>query len=191
MNKTPEKGIRWQSLMIEAQRGNNDAYKTLLSEVQDYASGYCYNRLKNHAVTADTVQEILISLHKYRHTYNPKKPFLPWLVTLMKHKVIDTVRAQVRRFPESTEEELLDVQGSTAAQDRTEASSCLEIYLAELGEHYRDAIVLTKIQGYSIADTAKSLGISEESVKVRVHRGLKELKKIANREMDLLLQERM
>ena len=47
-----------------------------------------------------------------------------------------------------------------------------------LAPAYRDVLRLTKIAGFSTAEAAKILNISESSVRVRIHRGIKETRKI-------------
>jgi RNA polymerase sigma-70 factor (ECF subfamily) len=47
--------------------------------------------------------------------------------------------------------------------------------LASLSTQHREVLVLTKIIGYSIAEAAEKIGISESAVKVRVHRAIRRL----------------
>jgi RNA polymerase sigma-70 factor (ECF subfamily) len=50
--------------------------------------------------------------------------------------------------------------------------------LDSLSAQYREVLVLTKFIGFSIAETAEKLGISESLVKVRVHRAIRKLKQM-------------
>ena len=50
--------------------------------------------------------------------------------------------------------------------------------LDSLSEQHREVLVLTKIIGFSVAETAEKLSISESLVKVRVHRAINKLKKM-------------
>lgn len=47
-----------------------------------------------------------------------------------------------------------------------------------LAPNYRDVLILTKVAGFTAAEAAKKLGISESAVRVRIHRGIKETRKI-------------
>jgi RNA polymerase sigma-70 factor (ECF subfamily) len=51
------------------------------------------------------------------------------------------------------------------------------VALDRLPETYREAIVLTKITGLSVAEAATVLGATETAVKLRVHRGYNQLRK--------------
>ena len=58
-----------------------------------------------------------------------------------------------------------------------ELSAALESALQSLPETYREAILLTKVTGLSVAEAAQVLGSTPSAVKLRVHRGYKELRK--------------
>jgi RNA polymerase sigma-70 factor (ECF subfamily) len=40
----------------------------------------------------DIVQDVLLSLHAVRHTYDPARPFVPWLVTIARRRAADAMR---------------------------------------------------------------------------------------------------
>jgi RNA polymerase sigma-70 factor (ECF subfamily) len=60
-------------------------------------------------------------------------------------------------------------------EEAREARRDLETLLAQLPDRHRLPIVLVKIEGRSVAETAKATGMSESAVKVGIHRGLKAL----------------
>ncbi|MBA3591964.1 MAG: RNA polymerase subunit sigma, partial [Methylibium sp.] len=62
-----------------------------------------------------------------------------------------------------------------AVNEDGEAQRDLKKLLHELPEAQRQAILLTKVEGLSIAEASQRTGASESAVKVRVHRGLKRL----------------
>jgi RNA polymerase sigma-70 factor (ECF subfamily) len=160
----------WGALMIAAQDGHGGAYHRLLSELSDWLRQYFGRRLPASDID-DAVQETLLAVHRRRHTYDPRRPFGPWLAALAKHKWVDQLRFLGRR---STEELSDDV----AVGDHEAAvisASVLASLVRELRPAQAQAILLVKVQGYSIEDASRETGQSSSAVKMNIHRGLARL----------------
>jgi RNA polymerase sigma-70 factor (ECF subfamily) len=167
---------RWSALMVNAQAGNESDYRQLLQELANVIQRFLRSRFGDHHFIEDCVQEALIAVHQARHTYDSQRPFRPWLFAIVRHKAIDTLRKQ------RTREKVVDHHKSEQEilfQADDQSSSEVEFLegrlLASLSAQHREVLVLTKIIGYSIAETAEKLGISESAVKVRVHRAIRRL----------------
>ena len=65
--------------MVAAQQGNAGAYRRLLDELRKWLCRFYARRLPP-AMVEDAVQDALIAIHDKRHTYDPERPFKPWLV---------------------------------------------------------------------------------------------------------------
>lgn len=164
--------------MANAQAGDESDYRQLLKELANVIQKFLRSRFGDHHFIEDCVQEALIAVHQARHTYDAQRPFRPWLFAIVRHKAIDTLRKR------RTREKVVDHYKSEQeilfqADDQT--SSDVEFsegrLLASLSPQHREVLVLTKIMGYSIAETAEKLGISESAVKVRVHRAIRRLQR--------------
>lgn len=169
---------RWAMLMVSAQAGNESDYRALLSEIAPAITRYLNARFGHHDFVEDCVQEVLLSIHQARHTYQAQRLFRPWLFSIVRHKAIDALRQQRRRQSLLERERAAtgSLEGiSTAACESTLSSGRM---IASLDAPYRDAITLTKIIGLSSAEAAAELSISEGALKVRVHRGIGRLKKL-------------
>ena len=170
---------RWSALMVSAQAGNGSDYRQLLEELAQVIHKFLGHRFGNHHFTEDCVQEALIAVHQARHTYDPRRPFRPWLFAIVRHKAIDTLRRQSTREKAADdyqrEQEILS-QGERQEESRNELveGGLLEL----LSDQHREVLVLTKIIGFSVAETADKLGISESAVKVRVHRAIRKLRQL-------------
>ncbi|NKE64673.1 sigma-70 family RNA polymerase sigma factor [Ramlibacter sp. RBP-2] len=126
----------------------------------------------------DVVQECLLAMHNVRHTYQPDQPLTAWAHAIARHKLIDVLRAKSAR--ESLHDPLDDETALFAASE-TEASDArrdLDGLLDTLPEKQRAPIRCVKLQGLSVAETARITGLSESAVKVGIHRGLKALAKL-------------
>ena len=174
-NKTDE--LRWSKLMVSAQAGNEPDYRQLLSELTDVIYGFLRNRFGNHHYIDDCVQETLIAIHQARHTYDQRRPFRPWLFAIVRHKAIDILRKQQTRHRvteqyRGEQETLSQTNRHNEAEHDIFKGRLLEL----LSEQHREVLVLTKFIGFSVAEAAEKLGISQSLVKVRVHRAIHKLK---------------
>jgi len=170
---------RWSALMVSAQRGNESDYRQLLGELADVAGGFLRNRFGNHPLVEDCVQEALMAIHQARHTYHPDRPFRAWFFAIVRYSAIDTLRKQQRR--ERVEGEYQRAQkmlGQPVAQGAHSDERMDGSVLRALPRQHREVLVLTKVFGFSIAEAAKKLEISEGAVKVRVHRAVGKLRQL-------------
>ncbi|RTE68075.1 hypothetical protein BHE90_017549, partial [Fusarium euwallaceae] len=74
-----ETADQWGQLMAAAQEGHAAAYRRLLDEIRHWLKGFYARRLPPGMVD-DAVQDTLIAIHEKRHTYDPERPFRPWLM---------------------------------------------------------------------------------------------------------------
>jgi RNA polymerase sigma-70 factor (ECF subfamily) len=157
----------WGALMAAAQNGHGGAYRRLLGEVSVWLTRYFGRRLPPGDVD-DAVQETLLAIHRRRHTYDPHYPLGPWLAAIAKHKWVDQLRSLGRRPTEQLSENLSIADHETAVV----SSSVLANLLEELRPAQAQAILLVKVQGYSIEDASRETGLSPSAVKMNIHRGL-------------------
>lgn len=156
-------------LLDRAQRGDRGAYHALLGACRDWLVRYYARRIAPHSVD-DLVQDTLISLHAKRATFDPERPFYPWLAAIARYRWIDALRKM------SCEEELGEAD---AVVEHDENAILSRLSLASLLGHLTvaqaNAITLTKVEGRSVEEAARICGQSESLIKVNVHRGLKKL----------------
>ncbi len=170
---------RWSCLMAAAQNGNAKDYEQLLSELCTFINHYLRSRIGAHQSLDDWVQDILIAIHQGRHTYNPKRAIRPWLFAIIRHQTIDGMRRQSSYQKMIEQQEAYVVNEAHAEMEEP----LIEGYLFKaLSQQHREALTLTKIIGLSSKEAASKLGISEVTLKVRVHRAIKQLKKLLEAE---------
>ena len=92
--------------MTRAQAGDVAAYKQLLEDVTPYLRALTRRRLPAQSDVEDVVQNILLTVHSIRATYDPALPFGPWLKAIAMHRIIDRLRYQYRHH--ACEREILD-----------------------------------------------------------------------------------
>lgn len=159
---------RWSAYMAAAHRGDARLYEALLGELAVAIERYLRRRFgKIGFFSEDCVQECLLAIHMGRHTYDPTRPFRPWLFAIVRHKAIDVLQ----RLYTAPRAEGLAAPVLHAA-DPAEEMAAAEL-LAKLEPKHRRALELTKLQGLSTAEAASRLGISETALRTRVSRALR------------------
>jgi len=164
-------------LMALSQAGDRQAYAALLAACQRWLRGY-YSRRIAPGQLDDLVQETLIALHNKRASWDPARPFLPWLAAIARYRWVDHLRRLYRLDAGELHEELI----GSDAEPAIAARISLERLLALLPEGQQQAIALVKIEGLSIVEAAEKTGQSESLVKVNIHRGLKKLALLIEKE---------
>ena len=160
----------WARLMIAAQGGDKAAYRLLLDELQVWLTRYYRRRLPPDSVD-DAVQDALIAVHTKRHTWDPARPFAPWLSGIARYKWIDRLRNLAATRTEELPESLSvgDHGGGVLS------ATVLAGLLASLKPAQAEVIRLVKLDGLSIEEAAAKTGQSPALVKVNIHRGLGKL----------------
>lgn len=163
-------------LWLRAQLGEDAAYRQCLSLLATRLRAYLKRRLSGLPdEVEDLLQETLLALHLQRGTYDPALPVSAWAVAIARHKLVDLWRRRGRRDSLHDTLDDVDEQLLAAEPDDGGAQRDLERLLRELPVAQREAIVLTKLEGLSVAEAAAQTGASESAIKVQVHRGLKRL----------------
>jgi RNA polymerase sigma-70 factor (ECF subfamily) len=169
-------------LWLAAQAGDEAAYRQALRHIATRLRSYLRRRMQSLPDDLeDLVQETLLALHLQRGTWDPALPVSAWVLAIARHKLIDLWRRRGRH--EALHEPLDDVDEALLAAPASEASSARDLgaLLQGLPAAQRDAIVLTKVEGLSVAEASQRTGASESAIKVQVHRGLKKLAALVQR----------
>jgi RNA polymerase sigma-70 factor (ECF subfamily) len=168
---------RLKPLWLRAQAGDDAAYRAALGLIATRLRAYLRRRMQSWPdELEDLVQETLLALHLQRGTYDPALPVSSWMFAIARHKLIDLWRRRGRHAALHTSFDELDEDAMPGRLD-TEASAQRDLaqLLDTLPEAQRNAIVLTKVEGLSVAEASERSGVSVSALKVQVHRGLKKL----------------
>lgn len=165
------------SLFTRGLDGDRTAYREFLSELSTLLRAYIRRQLFEGPRGADGVedvlQEALLAIHARRHTHDRAVPVLAWAYAIARYKLIDflrMMRASKAEIPLDLAADIADDDG-----ERIEAAVTIRTIIPMLPARYRIPIELTKIEGLSVVEAATLTGMSEATVKVNVHRGMKML----------------
>ncbi len=171
----------WGALMARAQDGDRAAYRQLLEAVLPWLRRIAAARFRAPHDVEDTVQDILLTLHAIRHTYDPSRPFKPWLIAVARRRVADRLRSKMRHGARetylNTEHETFAAPETNLLEQESEAKRLREA-IAQLPEGQRQAVTMLKLEEKSLAETAAATGLSVAALKVSSHRALRNLRRL-------------
>ena len=171
-------------LMRRAQTGDAAAYAELLKEAATVLRRVIRGRRTglNDGDVEDLIQETLLALHNVRATYDPARPFMPWLLAIAHNRFVDGAR---RYFRKGAREVQIDEQSVTfTLPDTNNIEEAFEEYQAlrqaiqELPWGQRAAIEMLKLQEMSLKEASEASGISIGALKVATHRAMNALRKL-------------
>ncbi len=165
-----------QTLLILGLAGDATAYHDFLKTLSGHLRSYFRRRLfQRPDDVEDLMQETLLAVHNQRHTYRADQPLTAWVYAIARYKLVDFLRARTKRedLNDPLDDELLLFAESD--HEAFEAKKDVNKLLADLPERQRLPIQHVKLEGLSVAETAKRTGMSESAIKVGIHRGLKAL----------------
>ncbi len=174
-----QRADEWGGLMAAAQDGDAGAYARLLRSVSPVVRALGRRRGLDAAACEDLAQDVLMTVHRIRHTYDPERPFGPWLIAIAQRRLIDRLRADTRRRRyETYDPDAVETFAAPATKDALEADEAaawLREAIAALPTKQREALELTKLQEMSVAEAAVRTGQTPGALKVNVHRALRAL----------------
>lgn len=172
-----EKTDNLEALMQRSLAGDQRAYAVLLQETARLLRPFLSKRLSFANEVDDLLQEILISIHKARHTYDGQRPYKPWAYAIAKYRLQDHLRMhyadQLRHAVDFDE-----LEGSLS-DDVTETDFSYESISGEvqkLPEKQATILRLIHQDGYTAKEVAVKMGMNESAVKVAAHRAYKVLR---------------
>lgn len=168
--------------MQAAQEGDHVAYDRLLRALVPIIRGAVRRQrgFLGADEIEDLVQDALLSIHAVRATYDPARPFTPWLMAIVRNRLADGGRRHARLkavdhitqdFYETFQRAATNNQGETYG-DAEE----LRHAIAELPAGQRQAIELIKMREMSLKEASRETGMSVAALKVAVHRAVKTLR---------------
>jgi RNA polymerase sigma-70 factor (ECF subfamily) len=173
--------------MIAAQEGDAAAYESLLISLLPVLHGFVRRRGIDGSAVEDIVQEILLAIHRARHTWRPDRPFEPWMWAVARNATTDALRRQGRERARRVDRaEAFDADAAPApgaAQldpEQRMAAAQIEPRLVRALEALpvaqREAVELLYVQRLPVAEAAARAGVTATALKVRAHRGTRALR---------------
>lgn len=175
--------VSLERLMQRAQEGDKVAYRDLLAEVAQRMRRLVRRRapwLSSEDVE-DLVQDILLSLHRARASWDPERPFLPWMVAIARSRMADNARRYARRAAidmavMDLAETFCDLPSNRHAENVVNLMS-MQKAMDNLSPTERQAVELLRLRQMSLAEAAEASGSTVAAVKVAIHRAMRKMRK--------------
>jgi RNA polymerase sigma-70 factor (ECF subfamily) len=178
--ENPTEEHEWSRLMAAAQSGDRAAYERLLREVTPFVRARVRSFHRSPDRAEDVVQDVLLTVHRVRHTYDPGRPFAHWLAAITRRRSIDALRRVSRIGAAETSDEIAYATFADPRpkkeEERREAGAGLAGAIAGLTANQREAVELLKLNEMSLAEASRQSGKSIAALKVNLHRAIKALR---------------
>jgi RNA polymerase sigma factor (sigma-70 family) len=170
-------------LMRAAQDGDSAAYDELLHSIAPQVRRVVMRQraFAGIADVEDLVQDVLLSVHAVRATYDPSRPFVPWLLAIVRNRLADGARRYARTARREihidySDVTFFDVEANTDNAELGDADA-VRAAVRALPEGQRQAIELLKLKELSLKEAAEVSGTSVGALKVATHRAMTTLRR--------------
>lgn len=165
---------RLRALFVSGLEGQGADYAEFLRALLPWIRRLVRHRLNDSDVD-DVVQEVLISVHKARHTYDGQRPLMPWLHAMVRFRLNDHLRDHYRHQAHREErpdpdEWMADVTNQGADREY------LDELLQDLKPLQQQILWLLHVHGHTAKEAGLLLGMNESAVKVAAHRALQKIR---------------
>lgn len=128
----------------------------------------------------DLVQEVLLTIHLKKGTYNRELPFLPWVYAVTRHRLIDAIRSETRRhkFFEvwDLEQDPDQLSPEFLVRDFLDGSYAVEHLLSAVPDRQKEILYLSKVEELPLKEIARQMKMTLTAVKVTIHRAIRTIR---------------
>lgn len=165
-------------------RGESNALDELYARYGSALLGFLVSRLSNRQLAEEVLQDVMLAAWKNAGSFRGDSKVKTWLFVIARNRAINTHR---KRSPELVQlNESFGYQSEdTGPMERMIKQANREVVrsaIEQLPEGQREVLILVFYNQLSGPETASVLGISEGTVKSRLHRAKNQLKQLLNQE---------
>ena len=174
------------TLMERYVDGDAAAFRALYALLAPKLLGYLAKMTRDRAVADDLLQQTFLKVHRARTAWVRGSDPTPWIYAIAHRTFLDEARRTQRavvsvgkgeELPEVKAELGGTAEGAAETAPDPELTKAALAALESLPPQQREAVVLTKLDGKSIAEAAAIAGTTPGAMKVRAHRGYVALRK--------------
>lgn len=168
-----------EQVMIEVQSGRLEMLAVLFERHHVRLYNFFLRLCGDRGLSEDLVQEVFLRVLKYRHSFRGDSTFSAWMYQIGRNAHIDQIRARRPEVPidEVWEQEPSPVPGPERRLEGDQDADLLARAMERLPLRKREVLLLSRFQELKYQEIARMMACSVESVKVLVHRSLKELRR--------------
>ncbi len=155
----------------------NDFFAQLLAAHGPRVHRAAAGMLRDEQEAREVAQDALAKAWAARDRYDTRRPFYPWLATIVRNTCRDAIARRKHRAIGGLDSERLISASPTPLQSLSskEAESAVYAAMGRLDEGWRDILVMRHFEDLSYAEIGQTLGIPQGTVMSRLYRARKAL----------------
>lgn len=169
-------GERLRALFLSGIAGNSTDYAGFLRGLAPVIRRIVRQKIAD-GEAEDVVQEVLISVHKARHTYDGARSLMPWVYSIVHFRLNDHLREHYRHHADRDTEEVDFENFFADVTNQGSDREYIEQLMEGLSEVQQRILLLLHVEGYTAREVAAQVDMSESAVKVAAHRALQKIRK--------------
>jgi RNA polymerase sigma-70 factor (ECF subfamily) len=162
-----------RDLILNARHGDSASFGELVTRYQNSVFNVCYRILHEPGEAEDMAQETFIRAHARLGSFDPERPFGPWIRRVAANVCLNHLEAQRLTTGLDDEKDLDESQGPEDQVEVKERSAQIRRALASLPANYRAVVELRHYQEMSYDEIAGELKIPLSDVKSNLFRARK------------------
>jgi len=166
-----------ESIWIEqAKAGSQSAFTRLVEAYQTPVYNLAYRMLGNSVEAENAAQETFVRMYTKLDTYDPERKFSSWLLAIASHYCVDVLRRRRMNYLSLDDlPPMVELSMPKAGQPeqivvRAQDASAVQALLKTLPPNYRTPVVLRYWYDMSYREIADAMGVTESTIKTRLHR---------------------
>jgi RNA polymerase sigma-70 factor (ECF subfamily) len=167
--------------LILAQKGDVDAFTELVNAHQNAVYNLCYRMLGDPYEAEDAAQETFIRAYKAMKSFDKKRSFSTWLLSIAAHYCIDQLRKKRLKVQSIEDTPYLEIPdpgpNPEVSLTKSEQQKQIKALLNVLSETDRAIVVMFYWYEFAYEEIAEALNLSNSAVKSRIHRARAQLAK--------------
>ena len=168
-----------EEIVERVKRGDTALYEIIMRRYNQRLYRVARAILRDDAEAEDVMQDAYVRAYQHLHQFAGRAQFSTWLTRIAVHEALSRLRRRNRnqQLDDTGQDGEISMNMVETSPDpeqsasRAELSHLLEEALLDLPEPYRTVVMLRDVEGMSTAETAATLDLTEDNVKVRLHRG--------------------
>jgi len=151
----------------------NEVWTTL----NDALYNFIRSNIKDNNLTNDILHDVFLKVHSNIDSLKDEEKIISWIYQITRNTITDYYRRQkIKLQPKYLE--LINAEENDTQNVTKEFSQCIISMVNTLPEKYKEALILSEIEGLSQKKLAEKLDISYSGAKSRVQRGREKLKEL-------------
>jgi RNA polymerase sigma-70 factor (ECF subfamily) len=177
-----------EALMLRFQKGDAQAFETLMKRFESPLSAFIYQKLRNPNMTTDLLQETFLRVVKYAQNYDSSAKVKTWIYTIAQNLCIDEMRKKKKvhvsidaPMHDDSDLKLGDTlksneQSALDYLEENENQKAIHLALEGLNVDQKEVFLMREERGLKFHEIAQILNISENTVKSRMRYALEYLR---------------